>query len=203
MKRGLTGGPPGYVLAMTAAMYVPQFTVKQKLTMMVNRYQVFVTNPDGSTGPLMAFAEQKKMAFKEQVTFFTDATRTRAVFGFKARKTMDISSGYDITDEHGQPLAFFRKDFGASLLRSTYHVEGPGFSGTGQERNMLVAVIRRFGEFPLPVNFYFADPNGNTLLVSERKLGISDTYHVSVPDQRVDFRVAAAIAEGLDALMSR
>ena len=120
---------------MTAAMYVPQFTVKQKLTMMVNRYQVFVTNPDGSTGPLMAFAEQKKMAFKEQVTFFTDATRTRAVF------------------EHGQPLAFFRKDFGASLLRSTYHVEGPGFSGTGQERNMLVAVIRRFGEFPLPVHF--------------------------------------------------
>jgi uncharacterized protein YxjI len=151
----------------------------------------------------MAFAEQKRMAFKEQVTFFTDESRTRAVFGFKARKTMDISSGYDITDEHGQPLAFFRKDFGASLLRSTYHVEGPGFAGTGQERNVLIAVIRRLGECPLPVHFDFVDPNGNTLLVSERRLGISDTYNVSVPDQRVDFRVAAAIAVGLDALMSR
>ena len=39
---------------------------------------------------------------------------------------MDLGAGYDITDEHGQPLGFFRKDFGASLLRSTFHVEGPG-----------------------------------------------------------------------------
>ena len=186
-----------------AVMYVPKFFVKQRITLMVNRYEIRVANPDGTEGALMAFAEQKRMAFKEQVTFFTDASKTRAVFGFKARATMDIASGYDITDENGQPLAFFRKDFGASLLRSTYHVEGPGFAGTGQERNVLVAAIRRLGEFPLPVHFDFVDPQGNSLLVSERKLGISDTYHVRVPDQRVDFRVAAAIAVGLDALMSR
>jgi uncharacterized protein YxjI len=188
---------------MTAAMYLPQFYVRQRFAMVTNRYEVVAANPDGSAGQLMGLAEQKKMALKEQVTFFSDDTKTRPVFAFKARKVMDLNSCYDITDEGGQQIGFFRKDFGASLLRSTFHVEGPGFAGTGQERNVLIAVIRRLGEFPLPVHFDFVDPNGNTLLVSERRLGISDTYDVSVPDQRVDFRVAAAIAVGLDALMSR
>ena len=103
---------------MTAAMYVPQFVVRQKITMMVNRYQVFASNPDGSQGPLMALAEQKRMAFKEQVTFFTDESRTRPVFGFKARRKLDLNAGYDVTDEQGQQIGFFRKDFGASLLLS-------------------------------------------------------------------------------------
>ena len=32
---------------------------------------------------------------------------------------------------------------------------------------------------------------------------LGDRYRVTVPDDRVDFRVAAAVAVGLDALMSR
>ena len=83
---------------------------------------------------------------------------------------MDLGAGYDITDEHGQPLGFFRKDFGASLLRSTFHLEGPGFAGTGQERNQLVALLRRFTELPLPaVHFDFADPDGAPLMSVERQ----------------------------------
>ena len=126
------------------------------------------------------------------------------MFGFKARKKLDVSAGYDITDEHGQQIGFFHKDFGASLLRSTFHVEGPGYAGTGKERNQVVALLRRFSDFSfLPVHFDFVDPQGNILLSSNRKFSIGDRYDVAVPDQRVDFRVAAAIAVGLDALMAR
>jgi len=32
---------------------------------------------------------------------------------------------------------------------------------------------------------------------------LGDRYRVTVPDQRVDFRVAAAVAVALDALMGR
>jgi len=189
---------------MTAAMYLPQFVVKQKLTMMVNRYEITGVNPDGTPGQLMALAEQKRMAFKEQVTFFTDATKTRPVFGFKARAVMDLNAGYDVTDENGQPIGFFRKDFGKSLLRSTFHIEGPGFAGTGQERNQAVALIRRFTDIPfLPIHFDFADANGQPLMSSTRKASIGDRYTVTVPDPRIDFRFAAAMAVGLDALMAR
>jgi uncharacterized protein YxjI len=189
---------------MTAAMHVPKFFVRQKITMMVNRYEITAANPDGSEGQLLAFAEQKRLAFKEQVTFFTDASKSRPVFGFKARRKLDLNAGYDVTDEGGQPIGFFRKDFGASLVRSTFHIEGPGFAGTGQERSQFVAILRRFTDVPfLRVHFDFVDPAGNVLMTSERRASLRDRYTVTVPDQRVDFRVAAAMAVGLDALMAR
>lgn len=189
---------------MTAEMYLPGFYVKQKITMMINRYEIVAMNPDGSEGQLMALAEQKRLAFKEQVTFYADAAKTRPVFGFKARKTIDLGSGYDVTDETGRQIGFFKKAFGASLMRSTFQIEGPGYAGTGQERNQLVAVLRRFTDLPfLPVHFDFQDAGGAPLMSSERQMSLRDKYTVRVPDQRVDFRVAAAMAVGLDALMAR
>ncbi|RYB95223.1 hypothetical protein EUA93_13270 [Nocardioides oleivorans] len=189
---------------MTADMYLPHFVVKQKLTMMINRYEISESDEAGNPTRLMALAEQKRMAFKEQVTFFSDAGKSRPVFGFKARRKLDLNAGYDITDEQGAQIGYFKKDFGASLLRSTFHVEGPGFAGSGQERNQVVAILRRFTDLPfLPVHFDFLDTEGKPLFSVERKMSIGDRYRVTVPDQRVDFRVAAAIAVGLDALMSR
>ena len=187
-----------------AEMHLPHFVVKQKLTMMVNRYEVSESDEAGNPTRLMALAEQKRMAFKEQVTFYADAGKSRPVFGFKARKKIDLNAGYDITDEGGAQIGFFRKDFGASLLRSTFHIEGPGYTGTGQERNQVVGLLRRFTELDfIPIHFDFVDAGGNPLFSVERKMSFGDRYRVSVPDERVDFRVAAAVAVGLDALMSR
>jgi uncharacterized protein YxjI len=189
---------------MTAAMYLPSFHVRQRFAMMTNRYEIVATNPDGSNGQLMGLAEQKKMALKEQVTFWSDETKTRPVFAFRARKVMDLSSGYDITDEAGQQIGFFRKDFGASLLRSTFHIEGPGYAGTGQERNQLVGLLRRFTDFDfLPIHFDYSDGAGQPLLSVERRATLRDSYEVRVPDPRVDFRVAASVAVAMDVLMSR
>lgn len=189
---------------MTAEMYLPAFVVKQKLTMMVNRYEISEVDEGGRPLRMMALAEQKRLAFKEQVTFWADADKSRAIFGFKARRKLDLNAGYDITDESGAQIGFFRKDFGASLLRSTFHIEGPGFTGTGQERNQLVALLRRFTDVDfLPVHFDFLDSSGQPLFSVTRKMSIGDRYLVTVPDQRVDFRVAAAVAVALDALMAR
>jgi len=43
---------------------VPRFFVRQKITLMVNRYEILAANPDGSEGALIAFAQQKRMQFK-------------------------------------------------------------------------------------------------------------------------------------------
>lgn len=189
---------------MTAEMYLPRFFVRQRFAMTTNRYELVAANPDGTEGQTMAVAQQKRLAFKEEVTFFTDDAKTRSVFSFKARKKLDLNAGYDIFDEQRQQIGFFRKDFGASLLRSTFHVEGPGFAGTGQERSQAVALLRRFTDLPfLSVHFDFTSTEGTPLLSSERQFKLRDRYTVDVPDQRVDFRVAAALAVGLDALMQR
>ncbi|WP_241005157.1 hypothetical protein [Nocardioides sp. zg-1228] len=188
----------------TAEMYLPHFVVRQKLTMMINRYEISESDEAGNPTRLMALAEQKRMAFKEQVTFFADASKSRPVFGFKARRAIDLNAGYDITDESGAQIGYFKKEFGASLLRSTFLVEGPGYAGSGRERNQLVALLRRFTDVDfIPVNFDFVDTTGAPLFSVERRMSIRDHYRVTVPDRRVDFRVAAAVAVGLDALMSR
>lgn len=184
-------------------MYLPAFAVRQKLTMMVNRYEIHAVDAAGNPTQLMAVAQQKRMAFKEQVTFYADDQRTRPVFSFKARKVVDLGAGYDVTDESGQPIGHFRKDFGRSLLRSTFHLSGPGLEATGQERNPVVAIARRVLDFPFSFHFDFLDPAGQPVLSIDRRFSLRDRYVVQVPDPRLDFRLAAAMAVGVDALMAR
>ncbi len=188
---------------MTAEMHLPRFFLFQKFAMTTNLYRVVAPAADGTPGELMALAQQKRLAFKEQVTFYTDESKSRPVFGFTARKKIDLNAGYDVVDEAGQPLGFFRKDFGASLLRSTFHAEGPDWRGTGRERSQSVGIIRRLIDVPLPIHFDFVDPDGRPLISVSRQMSLRDRYEVDVPDDRVDFRLAAAIAVGLDALMQR
>jgi uncharacterized protein YxjI len=194
-------------------MYVPAFSMKQRVTLMANKYELITTNPDGSDGPLLAFAQQKRMAFKEQVTFYSDDTKTQPVFSFKARKTIDLGSGYDVFDADGQSIGWFKKEFGKSLLRSSWQLSAPGLDADGTERNPTIAVLRRVwefvpfvGEIPLPFIFHFdfTDRSGGQPVLSvERKVSIRDRYRITVQDQRLDFRVAAAMTVALDALQSR
>jgi uncharacterized protein YxjI len=198
---------------MTAPMYVPRFFVRQRITIMVNRYEITAANPDGSEGRLLAFAEQKRMKLKEEVRFFADTGKTRPVFSFKARQRLDVRAEHDVFDEQGRPIGWFKKDFGASLFRSTWHLSGPGFASTGQERRPVIAVLRRvwdfipyIGDIWVPFVFHFDftdDATGAPVLSSERIKTIRDRYDVTVADGRVDFRLAACMAVALDALQSR
>ncbi|TQI99759.1 hypothetical protein [Kribbella jejuensis] len=198
---------------MSEPIYVPAFSMKQRITMMANKYELIATNPDGSDGQLLAFAQQKRMAFKEQVTFYTDDTKSQPVFSFKARKTIDLGSGYDVFDANGQSIGWFKKEFGKSLLRSSWLLSAPGVDAEGTERNPTIAILRRVWEFvpfvgdiPLPFIFHFdftERNSGQPVLSVERKMSIRDRYRITVQDQRLDFRVAAAMTVALDALQSR
>jgi hypothetical protein len=194
-------------------MYVPEFFVRQKITMMVNQYEVLAADSDGREGELLGFAQQKRMAFKEEVRFYADRAKTQPVFSFKARKAIDLNAGYDVFDPTRQPIGFFRKDFGRSLLRSSWHLSGPGLEAFGHERNQRIATLRRVWDFipflgevwvPFIFHFDFVDKaSGQVVMTSERKRSIRDRYVVTVPDPRLDFRLAASLAVALDALQSR
>jgi hypothetical protein len=161
----------------------------------------------------MAFAEQKRMKLKEEVIFFSDESKTRPVFSFKARQRLDVHAEHDVFDEYGRPLGWFSKQFGASLLRSTWNLSAPGIQAVGQERRLFIAILRRIWDFipwigdiwvPFVFHFDFVDTaTGQTVMVSERQKAIRDRYDVTVPDPRLDFRVAACMAVALDALQSR
>ena len=209
--------PPGYQSVPgsqpPAAMVVPAFFVKQRITLMVNRYEVLAANPDGTEGQLLALAEQKRMKLKEEVVFYADESKSRRVFSFKARQRLDVGAQHDVFDEYGTALGMFSKQFGASLLRSTWNLSVPGLNAVGQERRPVIAILRRVWDFlpvvgdiwvPFVFHFDFVDnAAGAVVLVSERQRSIRDRYAVTVHDPRLDFRVAASMAVALDALQSR
>jgi len=192
---------------------VPQFFVSQRITVMVNRYEIRAADPDGTPGQLLALAEQKRMKLKEEVVFYADEAKTRPVFSFKARQRLDVHAEHDVLDEHGTPLGTFSKDFGASLVRSTWHLEVPALQAVGRERRPSIAVLRRVWDVipyvgdvwvPFIFHFDFVDKaTGQPVLTCERQKAIRDRYTVTVPDPRLDFRVAASMAVALDALQSR
>ena len=204
--------PPGPQPTPTP-MVVPAFYVKQRITLMVNRYEVIAANPDGSEGPMLAFAEQKRMKLKEEVVFYADASKSRPVFRFKARQRLDVAAQHDVYDEYGTPIGSFSKQFGASLLRSTWKLSAPGIDAVGRERRLSIALLRRGWELipyvgdvwiPFVFHFDFVDTaTGAPVMVSERRKAVRDRYTVTVPDPRLDFRVAASMAVALDALQSR
>jgi uncharacterized protein YxjI len=178
--------------------------VRQRFSLMVNRYEVLAPAAGGAAGPVVAFAQQKRMAFREQVTLYTDESRRQVLAGFKARSVMDLRATYDVTDGAGAAIGLFRKDFARSLLRSTWHVEQPGLGQmTGQERNIVIAVVRRIGELDFwPYHFDFLR-DGAPAFAVEKRWGIRDTYVVTISDDQLDRRLVIAMAVALDALQAR
>ncbi|GAA1089984.1 hypothetical protein [Nocardiopsis composta] len=183
-----------------------RLVVRQRIRPMVNQYEVRAERPDGSEGEMVAFAQQKRLAFKEQVTFYTDDTRSVPVLGFKARQAIDLGATYDVFDGAGAPVGLFRKDFKKSLLRSTWHVEQPGLPpAVGRERSEVLAVLRRFLEFLqiIPYHFDFAGTDGRPLFSVDKRWGLRDRYTVDIQEPAIDRRLVIAMAVALDALQER
>ncbi|MGW2586366.1 hypothetical protein ACWCYZ_34520 [Streptomyces virginiae] len=189
-----------------------EYLMTQKITPLVNRY--VITPPDG--GEVLAFAEQKRLALKEELTLWSGEDRTRKLGGFKARQVIDFRATYDVTGPDGDSVGAFRKDAKASLVRSTWHLtEGAGAAAVGKERSLGVALARRGWEVldlvvpvipvpPVPFVYHFDFVReGQPVLSVERKWGLRDRYVIRVQDPSLDRVLALCMAVGLDALQSR
>lgn len=185
--------------------HVERFFVHQKLTAMINRYQILAPDGEGKPGALIGFAEQKRLKLKEEVYFFADEAKTTPLFSFKSRQMIDMHARTDILDNAGNQIAWFEKDFKRSLLRSTWHLHYADVDATGQERSFPKAIIRRvIDDLPLRFDFDFVDNSNDQLVLSVvRKRSLRDRYDVSVSDPRIGFPVAAAMTVALDAFQGR
>ncbi|MBK1783258.1 hypothetical protein [Prauserella cavernicola] len=189
-----------------------RFHVHQRVTMMINRYEVFADDGTGEPGPLVAFVEQKRMTFKEQVTLYTDESKQAVLAAFTARKVIDLASAYDVTTPEGASLGYFGKKFGKSLVRSTWELNQPGTDPVQiSERSLGLALFRRFwdvipwiGDAPFPMMYHFDFVRDSTGVGSvDKKTRFRDHYLVRIDDPALDRRLVLAQAVALDALQSR
>jgi len=174
--------------------------LRQRFTPLQNRYDLV-----DAQGRTLGYAEQKRMAIKERVTFFTGDAKNQVAFTVGARNIMELAATYDVLDAGGTALATFRKDVVSSFLRSTYKVAlADGRELVAQERSLFTALFRRFVDIPLfPIHFDVAAPGGQVLVTVDRVMKLRDQYTIHVQDDTLDWRVAAALAVAFDAFMNR
>jgi uncharacterized protein YxjI len=190
-----------------------RFVLKQKFAPVINRYEFSLA--DGE--PPFCFVEQRRFTFKEDIRFYTDASKSVELLRIKARQRFDPRATYDVTDATGTKIGEIQKVFGRSLFRSTYEIHAPTGVVTAQEQNPVIALFRRLVDFipyvgdfadwlPIPYHFEFRR-DGDELGSHRRRFGtFRDTYDIDMsgdPERTVDRRLVLAIAVGMDALQAR
>lgn len=196
------------------------FLLRQKVQLVVNRYEFFLPGDDPSTpGELLCFVEQKRFTFKEDIRFYTDESKQRELLRIRARQAFDPRATYDVTDDGGRKVGEIQKVFGSSLLRSTYRLSDASGDELAvvTEKSLPVALFRRLVDFVpyiggladwLPIPYHFVFKRGDQILGEHRRQAFKfrDTYTIDMaPDAKrtVDRRLVLAIAVGLDALQAR
>ena len=193
-----------------------RFRIEQLVKPVVNLYRISPQPGGEATAlPPVLFARQKRMAFREDIRFFTDETEAEEVFRIKARSVIDVGGRYDVHDAAGQTIGVLEHQFRKSLLRTSWRVLSPADEelAVAQEKHQLLALLRRvvdfvpYGEFvPIPYDFLIHSSDRELGHFTRKFLGLRDTYTLDLAgdqEKRIDRRLGIALAIGLDALQNR
>ena len=196
-----------------------RFVLRQRVKLVINQYEFSIPGPDGTDGEPFCFVEQARFKFKEDIRFVTDASKSQELMRILARQRFDPRARYDVTDDVGGKIGEIQKEFGASLLRSTFTL----YDGAGtqvalvRERSVPVAVGRRAVQLipyvdsvadwlPIPYDFEFLDGEEVLGILRRRRGKLRDVYDLDLSadtEHRIDRRLALATAVGMDALQAR
>jgi uncharacterized protein YxjI len=196
-----------------------RFLLRQRFTLAINRYEFFLPAADGSPGEAICFVEQKRFKFKEDIRFYTDASKTQELLRIKARQRFDPRATYDVTDDLGAKVGAIQKVFGTSLFRSTYRILDAAGAEVAitTEKSLGIALFRRLvGFIPyvdnvadwLPIPYHFIFKHGEQIIGENTRqmFKIRDNYHIDMTADSghiLDRRLVLAIAVGMDALQAR
>jgi hypothetical protein len=197
---------------------VDHLFVQQKFAPLVNKYTVSTLGPDGrSPGQPVAFVQQKRMRIREQIDFYADEAKTVPLLRLQARKVFEFRGMTDVVIPSGQVIGSFRKNFGKSLVRSSWTILAPNGQplAIAYESNMIIAILRRvwsaipyIGDAPffIPFHFDLAYPDGRKIGHYHRITAFRDRYVLDLsgdPQRWLDRRLALAFTVALDALQDR
>jgi uncharacterized protein YxjI len=192
-----------------------RYLIEQLVRPIVNLYRVTpLAAGETPAGPPVAFARQKRMAFREDIRFFADENETQEVFRIKARSVIDVGGRYDVHDAAGQPIGVLEHHFGKSLLRTTWRIRSPADEELAvAQENQMLAILRRvvdfvpYGEFlPIPYDFLIHSGEREFGHFTRRFMSLRDVYTLDLSgdhEKRIDRRLGIALGIGLDALQNR
>ncbi len=116
-------------------------------------------------GNLIAYSRQKAFKLKEDIRVYADESMQSEVLMIKARKIIDISAAYDVTDPaSGEVIGTWQRKGFSSIVRDSwelYSADGTVLAKV-KEDSMALALVRRFllGSL-LPQDYSLEPADGN------------------------------------------
>jgi uncharacterized protein YxjI len=108
-------------------------------------------------GNLCFFAYQKGMRLKEELTIYTDESKTVPLLTIKARSVLDFNVVYDIMDiSKNERLGALRRKGFKSMLRDEWEIldVNDQVVGSIKEDDNVLALVRRFITSLIPQEFH-------------------------------------------------
>ena len=103
---------------MHSAFGYSQYLLKRQVFALTGKVRLY--SPDGS---LQMYSEQKMFKLREDITIFSDESKSQPILNIKARQIIDFSAAYDVNDltENRKVGALRRKGF-RSMMRDEWEV---------------------------------------------------------------------------------
>ena len=121
----------------------PTYLVRRKVfTLLGGAFHIY-----DAAGTLVLYSKMKAFKLKEDIRLYTDEDMQNEVLVIKARRVLDISSHYDVTDSaSGQTLGVLKRKGLKSMLKDEWAVMDPNDQEIGliKEDSLALALVRRF-----------------------------------------------------------
>ncbi len=138
---------------------------------------------DDSKSRLLFFVKQKAFKLKEDITVYSDETKSKELLKIQARSIIDFSAAYDVTDvTSNQKIGSLRRKGFRSILKDEWEILNTADQVVGmiQEDSMLKAIMRRFLTNLIPQGF--------SITIGNQLVGIlKQTFNPFVPQFNIDF----------------
>jgi hypothetical protein len=179
--------------SMSAAFNHDRFQARSKVFDISPKFYFF-----DMQGRTIGFTKQKLFKLKEDIRLFADETMAQELLTIRARKILDWSSAYDVTDSQSkQKVGTLKRKGMKSILRDEWIILDAAEREVGliREDSTALALIRRFLTNIIPQKFNF-EVGGRTVgtarqawnpLVLKMDVDVS-----SDTDRKLDRRLVAA-----------
>lgn len=132
-------------MAVTAAQG-ERYTIRRKVFRLLgNAFHVF-----NAEGEIIGFCDQKRLRLKEDIRFYTDASKSEELLTLKARSIIDFGATYDISLPTGELIGSLRrKGMKSTFVRDEWRVfdEAGEQIGSVQEKGAIASVLRRLNDY--------------------------------------------------------
>jgi hypothetical protein len=139
------------------------YLVRKKILKLVGgAFHIF-----GPEGDVILYSKMKAFKLKEDIRLYTGEDMQTELLLIAARKALDWSGAYDVTDSTtGERVGALRRKGWQSILKDEWHILDTNDNqiGTIVEDSMLLALIRRFLTNLIPQT-YNGDVGGKPVLV--------------------------------------